>query len=75
MHHVVELINQEAVCYVLQEVAALLYGDGAMGVVNIILEHCVAALQAPSNEYGINKFLPCRAKLLKSCGILLKLRT
>nr|XP_024360975.1 uncharacterized protein LOC112275138 isoform X1 [Physcomitrium patens] len=33
------------------EVAASLYGDGAVGVVNIILEHCVAALQASSNEF------------------------
>ncbi len=59
MHHVVELINQNAIYYVVQEVAALLYGDGAMGVVNAILEHCVAALQVSSNEYGESNFWPC----------------
>ena len=58
VHRVVELINQNVVCYVLQEVAALLYGDGAMGVVNAILEHCVAALQVSSNDYGKNKSGP-----------------
>jgi hypothetical protein len=57
--HVVKLFNQNAVYHVLQEVASLLYGEGAMGVVNVILEHCVAALQVSSNDYGKNKFWPC----------------
>lgn len=74
MHHVLELINQKAVCCVLQEIAALLYGDGAMGVVNVILEHCVAALQSSSSEYGMNKFCSRRVKQLKSCGIVLKFK-
>ena len=52
----VELVNQNSVYYIPQEVAALLYGDGAMGVVNPILEHYVAALQVASNDYGKENF-------------------
>lgn len=52
--HLVLTEIQRTFCYVLQEVAALLYGDGAMSVVNVILEHCVTALQTSSSEYGIS---------------------
>jgi hypothetical protein len=35
-----------------QGIAASLYGEGAMGVVTAILEHCLAALQASSIDDG-----------------------
>jgi hypothetical protein len=36
----------------LKGVAAELYGEGGMGVVSAVLEHSVAALQAPLSDYG-----------------------
>ncbi len=38
--------------WVLKGVAAELYGEGGMGVVSAVLEHSVAALQAPLSDYG-----------------------